>query len=74
MDEHQFIYVDFWSSLVISVTFLNPACGGAFFTIWLTIAKVKVFNDLNRSDVARALRGARAMELSMARGGDGKRT
>ena len=52
----------------------NPACGGVFFTVELIIAKIIIFRDLNRSAVALALGHARAMAISMARGGDGKRT
>jgi hypothetical protein len=58
-----------------SVSFcVNPACGGVFFTVELIIAKIIIFRDLNRSAVALALGHARAMAISMARGGDGKRT
>ena len=53
---------------------INPACGGGFFTVWHTFAKIINFSDLNRLPVARALGRARAAELSMARGGDGNRT
>ena len=38
------------------------------------IAKIVKFCDLNRTAVARALGRARAMAISMARGGDGKHT
>ena len=53
---------------------LNPACGGTFFTVRYIIAKIVKFCDLNRTAVARALGRARAMAISMARGGDGKHT
>ncbi len=53
---------------------LNPACGGTFFTVRCIIAKIVKFCDLNRAAVARALGRARAMAISMARGGDGKHT
>jgi hypothetical protein len=54
--------------------FFNPACGPTFFTVWYIYAKIDKFCDLNRTAVARALGRARAMAISMARGGDGKRT
>ena len=53
---------------------VNPACGEGFFTVWHTFAKIIKFSDLNRSVVASALGRARAMELSMARRRDGKRS
>jgi hypothetical protein len=66
----------FTSSILGLPSFLvfNPACGGIFFTVWSTIAKFINFSDLNRAAVARAIGRARSMAISMARGGDGKRT
>ena len=57
-----------------SGTGLNPACAGTFFTVWRIFRTVDIFSDLNRYAVARALGRARAVELSMARGGGGNRT
>ena len=62
-----------WSSNCLADYRINPACG-VFFTVELIIAKIIIFCDLNRSAVALALGHARAMAISMARGGDGKRT
>ena len=69
--QSQFFYAVFFSKFLLP---FNPACGGTFFTVRLTIAKIVNFCDLNRTAVARALGCARAMAISMARGGDGKRT
>ena len=59
---------------MVLVLVLNPPTGGTFFTVGWDFAKLINFSDLNRSAVARALGRARAVELSMARGGGGNRT
>jgi hypothetical protein len=56
------------------VILLNPACGGTLFTVWCILAEIINFCDFIRGAAARALGHARALAISMARGGHRKRT
>jgi hypothetical protein len=62
------------SAALQKFSWFNPACAGTFFSVWSIFRTVEVFFKKYRNAVARALGRARAMELSMARGGDGNRT